>query len=248
MKTLAAVSALLLLAGCTPVHQAAAPRPRAPQSWTAVLVAGDGSIPVFDNATGRMADLMEAIGTRPGDIQRFSDAPDMLAQPHVQLASKARVLAGIAAMHPQRGQACFVFMTSHGAHGPGLYLAAHDEFISPDELAAALGEGCGAAPTVAVVSACYTGDFARPPVTAPNRIVLAAAAADRPSFGCGAGAQYAFYDECLIGSLQSLPRDWPEVIRDTGRCVAQLEAKDKETPSMPQSSVGASAAGLPVPG
>ena len=246
MKAL--VIALLLLAGCAPVQQAAAPRTPAPQSWTAVLVAGDGSIPVFDNATSRMADLLAAVGTSPGDIHRFSDAPDMLAQPHVQLASKTRVLNAIAAMHPQPGQACFVFMTSHGAHGPGLYLAAHDEFISPDDLASALDEGCGAAPTVAVVSACYTGDFARAPVATPNRIVLAAAAADRPSFGCGAGAQYAFYDECLIGSLHSLPRDWPEVIRDTGRCVAQLEAKDKETPSMPQSSVGASAAGLPVPG
>ncbi len=53
-------------------------------------------------------------------------------------------------------------MTSHGAHGPGLYLAAHDEFLSPDDLDAALGAGCGAAPTVAIVSACYTGDFARP--------------------------------------------------------------------------------------
>ncbi len=78
--------------------------------------------------------------------------------------------------------------------------------------------------------------------------MLTAAAADRPVLRLRRRAQYAFYDECLIGSLQSLPRDWPEVIRDTGRCVAQLEAKDKETPSMPQSSVGASAAGLPVPG
>ena len=247
MKTFAAI-ALLLIAGCAPVQQAAAPQRPAPQSWTAVLVAGDGSIPVFDNATGRMADLLAAVGTGPGDIRRFSDAPDVLARPHVQLASKARVLDGIAALHPRPGQACFVFMTSHGAHGPGLYLAAHDEFISPGELAAALDEGCGAAPTVAVVSACYTGDFARPPVAAPNRVVLAAAAADRPSFGCGAGAQYAFYDACLIESLHSLPRDWPEVIRDTGRCVAQMEAKDKEQPSMPQSSVGAAAAGLPVPG
>ena len=241
--------ATILLAGCTATRQAAGPaRLPSPQRWDAVLVAGDGSIPVFDNATSRIADLLAAVGTTPGDIHRFSDAPDILAQPRVQLASKARVLEGIASLHPQPGQACLVYMTSHGAHGPGLYLAAHEEFISPDELASALDRGCGAAPTVAIVSACYTGNFARPPMTGPNRIVLTAAAADRPSFGCGAGAQYAFYDECLIRTLHALPRDWPEVITDTGRCVSELEAHDKEPPSLPQSSVGANAAGLPVPG
>ncbi len=82
-------------APCRVHARSSRPPPRARgrrSSWAAVLVAGDGSIPVFDNATGRMADLLEAVGTRPGDIHRFSAAPDMLAQPHVQLASKARVL------------------------------------------------------------------------------------------------------------------------------------------------------------
>ena len=139
-------------------------------------------------------------------------------------------------------------MTSHGAHGPGLYLAAHEEFLSPDELDTALSAGCAASPTVAIVSACYSGVFAQPPMARPNRIVLTAAAADRPSFGCGAGAEYAFYDECLIRSLHSLPRDWPEVIADTGSCVAGLEARDKQPASMPQSAVGPAVARLPVPG
>ena len=243
-----ATALLLLLAGCAPTQQAAAPRAPGPQRWVAALVAGDGSLPVFDNATAQLAGLLAAVGTPPGDIHRFSAAPDVLAQPRVQLASKARVLEGIAALRPQPGQACLVFMTSHGAHGRGLYLAAHEEFLTPGELAAALDEGCGAAPTVAVVSGCYTGEFAREPVAAPNRVVLTAAAADRPSFGCGAGAQYTFYDECLLQSLHSLPSGWPAVITETGRCVTALEARDKEPASMPQSTVGVAAGALPVPG
>ena len=111
-----------------------------------------------------------------------------------------------------------------------------------------MDSGCGTAPTVAVVSACYTGAFAQPPMARPNRIVLTAAAADRPSFGCGAGQQFAFYDECLLRSLHSLPRNWPEVIADTGRCVAALEKRDGEPASMPQSTVGTDATGLAVPG
>ncbi len=242
-----AIALLLLLAGCAPTRQAL-PRAPAPQRWVAALVAGDGSLQVFDNATAQVAGLLAAVGTQPGDIHRFSAAPDVLAQPRVQLASKARVLEGIASLRPRPGEACLVFMTSHGAHGRGLYLSPHEEFVTPGELAAALDEGCGAAPTVAVVSGCYTGDFARAPVAGPNRVVLAAAAADRPSFGCSAGSQYTFYDACLLQALHSLPSGWPGVIADTGRCVTALEARDKEPASMPQSAVGAAAGAVPVPG
>ena len=72
----------------------------------------------------------------------------------------------------------------------------------------------------------------------PNRIVLTAAAADRPSFGCGAGRELAYYDQCLLGSLDSLPRDWRDVIGETDRCVTRLEAAEHEPPSNPQSYVG----------
>ena len=238
---------VLLVSGCAATRQAA-PRMPGQQRWAAVLVAGDGSIPVFDNATGRMAALLEAAGTPAADIRRFSDAPDMLSRPHVQLASKARVLAGIAGLRPQPGQSCLVFMTSHGAQNAGFLLAAHDEVLTPGELDAALEAGCGTAPTVAVVSACYSGGFAQPPMARPNRVVLTAAAADRASFGCDAGAEYAFYDDCLLQTLQARPGGWPEVIADTARCVARLEAEHKQPASSPQSVVGPAATGLAVPG
>ena len=98
------------------------------------------------------------------------------------------------------------------------------------------------------MSACYTGDFARPPMARPNRIVLTAAARDRPSFGCGAGAEYAFFDDCLLRTLHSLPADWRAVVAGTGQCVTQLETRDNEPPSLPQNSLGAAVADLPVPG
>ncbi len=239
---------LLLLAGCVPVQQAASVRPAGTQHWVAVLAAGDASIPAFDNATEAMARLLERSGVPAGDIHRLSASPDALSKPHVQVATRARVLDSIAALQPAPGQACLVFITSHGAHGPGVYLAPRTEFLSPDDLDTALRAGCGAAPTVAIVSACYTGAFAGPPVAQPNRIVLTAAAADRPSFGCGAGREYAYYDQCLLGSLDSLPRDWRDVIGETDRCVAGLEAAEHEQPSDPQSYVGSAAASLPVAG
>ena len=248
MMARAALLLVVLLAGCARLEQASPARGAGSQRWVAVLVAGDGSIPVFDNATGAMAGLLERSGVPNDDIHRLSASPDALSKPHVQVATRARVLDSVAAMHPAPGQACLVFITSHGAHGPGVYLAPRTEFLSPDDLDTALRAGCGSAPTVAIVSACYTGAFAGPPVAQPNRIVLTAAAADRPSFGCGAGRELAYYDQCLLGSLDSLPRDWRDVIGETDRCVTGLETAEHEPPSDPQSYVGRNAAGLPVAG
>ena len=246
-----AVLLLLLLAGCVPPPPPAPAEeaPAAPtQTWTAVLVAGDGSLPVFDNATVRMQALLEAAGTPASRIHRLSAAPATLARPHVQIATRLRVVDTIAHLQPAPGEACFVYLTSHGAHGPGVYLAPRSEFLSPAELDAALQAGCGSAPTVAIVSACYTGDFAQPPMTRPNRIILTAASADRPSFGCGAGREFAYYDQCLLQTLADHPADWAAVIATTGQCVTGLEQRENQTPSLPQSAIGEAVATLPPPG
>ncbi len=246
--------ALLVLAGCVqPRGEAsAAPKPAAhlpaKQRWVAVLVAGDGSIPVFDNATGRVAAMLEAGGTPPRDIHRLSANPAALARTRAQVATRARVMDAVAGLRPRAGEACLVFITSHGAHGPGVYLAPRREFLSPADLDAALAAGCGGAPTVAIVSACYTGGFAAPPMAAPNRVVLTAARADRPSFGCDAGRELAFYDACLLQTLSAAPHAWAKVAAGADRCVARMEASEHERPSEPQSAIGAQVAGLAVIG
>ncbi len=239
--------ALLALGACAPA-QVAAPPPAAAQRWVAVLAAGDGSLPVFDNATGRMQALLERAGTPAANIHRLSAAPDMLAQPLLLQATRARVLSAVASLHPSPGQACLVFITSHGAPGRGVFLSPRREFLTPADLDGALAAGCGTAPTVAIVSACYSGSFAAAPTTAANRIVLTAARADRSSFGCGAGEDLAYYDKCLLASLDARPVGWAAAVAETERCVARLEAAEHERPSEPQSAIGAAAAALPVVG
>ena len=238
---------LAVLASCVPPPRAEAPVARQPQRWVAVVVAGDGSLPVFDNATGRMLDLLRRSGSAAETV-RLSAAPKMLAQPRVMLATRLRVLDAIANLRPGPGEACMVFLTSHGAHGPGVYLAPRTEFISPSDLDSALRSGCGAVPTVVIVSACYTGDFARPPMARPNRIILTAARADRPSFGCGAGVELTNYDGCLLNSLAVPDAGWPAVIASTDACVTKLEARDHEPASDPQSYIGTAVAQLPALG
>jgi hypothetical protein len=218
-----------------------------PPPMRAVLVAGDGGLRVFDNAVTAMAAwLRETSKPEPDTVVRLSANRRMIARLRVESASWQHIMRAIEAMKPASGQACFVFITSHGIHGEGVALSYDDHVLTPAALDRALSTGCGTAPTVAIVSACYSGSFARPPVARPNRIVLTAARADRPSFGCGADEAYTFFDECLLHSLDRGPH-WRDVFAATQSCVEQREVREDEAPSMPQGWFGAAVDDLPVP-
>ena len=216
--------------------------------WKAVLVAGDGSIPVFDDAVADVAArLQERDGVAPGDIQRLSATPAIVARGRERPASLDNVLDAVGSMRPAAGQGCFVFATSHGAPGYGLVLNADGrEALSPAALNRALARGCGDAPTVVVVSACFSGIFARPPITRANRIVLTAARPDRASFGCGAGRAYTVYDRCLLNAMDA-GGAWRQVFRTVRGCVAAEEREGGFTPSEPQAWFGQAVADLTLP-
>jgi len=247
-----------LLAACVVIAFAlhAAPRDDAAQGGAvpdeaaqmrAVLVAGDGGLRVFDNGVAGMAAwLRSTAGIAPFQITLLSASPEVIARQRIESASWHHVMRAIAAMKPAPGQGCFVFVTSHGIKGEGVALSYDDSVLRPAALDRALAAGCGNAPTVAIISACYSGGFARPPITRPNRIVLTAARADRPSFGCGAGETYTFFDRCLLDSLDRGPR-WRDVFAATRSCVERREAQDDDFPSMPQGWFGAAVADLPLP-
>ena len=225
----------------------AAPRGDSGQGMRVVLVAGDGGLDVFDNGVAGVEAWLRDTGEgAPDRIVRLSASPAVIARDRVEPASERHIMQAIESMNPASGQACFVFITSHGIKGEGVALSYDDSVLRPAALDRALTTGCGDAPTVAIVSACYSGSFARPPMARPNRIVLTAARADRPSFGCGAGETYTFFDECLLHSLDRGP-GWQAVFAATRSCVSQHERREGEVPSMPQGWFGAAVADLPVP-
>jgi hypothetical protein len=78
--------------------------------------------------------------------------------------------------------------------------------------------------------------------------VLTAAAADRVSFGCGAGDQYTYYDQCLLQQFDGAAT-WQQLAIATRSCVEALERRMAVSlPSQPQIFVGAAVADLKVPG
>jgi hypothetical protein len=213
--------------------------------WKAVLVAGDNAEPVFDNALAAMTGWLTARGVRPGDIHRLSANPGP-RDPAAEPATLHGILQRIGLLQPRQGERCLVFLTSHGQRGEGAWLAYSGEFLRPAALARALAVGCAGAPTVVIVSSCYSGAFSQGAMRAPNRVVLTAARADRPSFGCQADRTYTVYDECLLASL---PRSatWRAVNRATQACVRGRERRLNVLPSQPQAAIGAAVRSLAVP-
>jgi hypothetical protein len=237
-RLIAALGAALILLAI------ALPRAAAAEHWRAVLVAGDTAQPVFDNAIHAVAAWLTDHGIADADIHRLAASAGGRNRA-VEPATLRRILDRIAALQSGPDDGCFVFITSHGGRGLGIYLSRQDEMLTPKALARALAQGCGEAPTVVVVSGCYSGSFAQPPMAAPNRIVLTAARADRSSFGCAADRTYTDYDACLLGSLAHA-MTWQAVFAETKDCVSRREHQLGETPSLPQAAFGAAVRNLPL--
>jgi hypothetical protein len=213
--------------------------------WQAVLAAGDTAQPVFDNAVAAFRYWLSERGVPDSEMHRLSARP-VPGDPTTEPATQGRLLGRIAGLSGLAGDRCLIFITSHGDHDGSVVLAYADEMLRPALLARTLNIGCGRVPTVVIVSSCFSGAFAAGPMLAPNRIILTAARADRPSFGCQADRTFTVYDECLLGALPR-SRLWRSVYELTLACVRRREQQMDVLSSEPRGYFGAAVRDLPLP-
>ena len=128
LRRLLPAAALVLMAWTA--HADGAPSgPGTKAPYQAVLIAGDDSLPVFDNAVGDVEGMIRRAGAATG-VTRLSATAAAIAG-GARPATLAGVLNAVAALHPAPGQACLVYATSHGVHARGVYLAAQEEVLTP---------------------------------------------------------------------------------------------------------------------
>jgi len=213
--------------------------------WRALAAAGEDNAPVFDNAVDKMAEILSTRGVMP--VDRFTSDPG-LQQPDRPITTAENMLAALNAKHPGPGQGCLVFLTSHGSRH-GLVLTDdldNDRNLNRSTLGRILDEGCGSAPTVAIVSGCFSGIFIGAVTEAPNRIILTAARDDRTSFGCSAEEQFTYFDDCLFQSWPKAPT-FVALYRATDACVRGKENALGVVHSEPQAYFGDQVANLALP-
>ena len=252
IRVAALVALLTSLIGCTPDSGAAPPSGRSTAMatlpgdvpavrWHAVLIAGDNNSPSFDNGIDALRDKLSARGVR--DIRMLTSDPGR--NPSAEVATASNVSSAL--RNANGAEACLAFITSHGTEA-GVVLRQANGVVRPSALDNALDAGCGTLPTVVVVSACHSGVFLTPAMRQSNRVVLTAAAADRVSFGCGAGDLFTYYDQCLLQQFDAAST-WGQLAQATRTCVQNLEkSMGIRTPSQPQIFVGSAVANLRLPG
>jgi hypothetical protein len=214
-------------------------------TYKAVVVAGDGGYTAFDNAATNFATWLQR--NRVVDEQDMRRFGKSFGRNDIQPARVHDVIEAISELRPAGNQACIVFMTSHGLRNRGMQLATGGDVLTPSQLDAALERGCGNAPTIVIVSGCFSGMFAEEPVARPNRIVLTASSAAQRSFGVGAQPTYMAFDECLQRAVQN-NGTWNAVYSEVRECVSRKEHDYGLTAaSDPQARFGWAVGNMPLP-
>ncbi|HST91106.1 MAG TPA: C13 family peptidase [Brevundimonas sp.] len=216
---------------------AAAQTPSRFQNWTSLIVSADWRdgrgrpIDAFDNARHDLVEAFLAAGLPRETMVDYSLRPT----PGMIEVTASNIVDGLTET-AERGRAgCLLYFTSHGS--PTSMVFGDAAPMTPDMMVNIVRRACDARPTVVIVSACYSGIFVDG-LKAPNRMVLTAASRTRPSFGCGAGERYPWFDGCV---LETLPKaaDFLALAAGARACVARKEQEfGVEAASEPQLFVG----------
>jgi hypothetical protein len=184
----------------------------------------------------------ERFGTRGHSAVLASDGNALTTRPLANTKNIEMALKGIGKLMNRDKDVLVLFITSHGAEGivsvgvNGLPL----NQITPDSLKRGL-DAAAIKNRVLIISSCHAGSFI-PALENPNTLVIAAAAADRTSFGCANGREWTYFGDALFNHAL---REETSFIAAFGKAKALIERWEFwrslmwQKPSNPQMSVGA---------
>jgi hypothetical protein len=214
-----------------------------------LAVAGDGSQEVFRREVDFVQQEFAArFGTAGRTVALVNSRNTVASAPLATVSSIRESLKAIAMRMNRDEDVLFLFLTSHGSHDH--VLALHQNGmqlpgLTPATLASLVKES-GIRWKVVLVSACYSGGFIEP-LQDGQTLVIAAARADRTSFGCADENDFTYFGRAFF--KESLPKaasfqdafHKAEVLVDkwertgTGDAAAAAKPKEEEH-SLPQIS------------
>jgi hypothetical protein len=135
----------------------------------------------------------------------------------------------------------FVILTSHGSPQGIAEKGGGVEGILPPKTLASLLAQSRVRQKVLLVSACYAGVYI--PLADPDTLVITAADADHPSFGCEAGASWTYFGDAFFNKALRRATGKPEpldrIFADAAGLVRARELSQGFEPSNPQIAGGA---------
>jgi hypothetical protein len=189
---------------------------------------------VFESeAKGAARILEQQLGAKGRSIVRFNTKRRAGATPETLLA--AAEAAG-RTLDPAEDIVVLV-LTSHGApEGIGLVAGRDNRLVTPGDVRALL-ERTRAQHRVVIVSACYSGVFAQQ-LADERTLVITAAAADKPSFGCRDGATWTYFGDAFFNKALRGEARLDTAFEKARGLVTQREKREGFDPSNPQIAGG----------
>jgi hypothetical protein len=193
-----------------------------------------GGQSVFESEARGAADVLSQRLAEAQAVVRFNTKRGGAATP-AALAAALKTAGG--AMDPAK-DVLVVTLTSHGSpDGLAVTAGRRSGVLSPAMLKGML-DASGARYRIVIVSACYSGVFARA-LADPRTLVITAAASDRPSFGCQDGATWTYFGDAFFNQALRRQASLENVFAEAKRLVTERERREGFEPSNPQIAGGA---------
>ena len=131
----------------------------------------------------------------------------------------------------------FLILTSHGSRD-GLAVVAGRlvETLKPSNLSEMLGR-TGVRNKVVIISACYSGVFI-PRLADAETLVITAADADHPSFGCEDKAKWTYFGDAFFNAALRRANNLKDAFLMARSLVLKRELREGFEPSHPQMAGG----------
>ena len=131
----------------------------------------------------------------------------------------------------------FLILTTHGSPaGLAVKAGALTQVLTPPNLADMLVR-TGVRHKAVVISACYSGVFI-PPLANPDALIITAADANHPSFGCQDGAKWTYFGEAFFNAALRKAKSVKEAFAVARELVTKRELRERFEPSNPQMAGG----------
>jgi hypothetical protein len=203
--------------------------------------AGVGDQKVFSQEIGLASRVLsERYSMNGRGLSLINDERDLERAPLASVSGLKYALRGVAQRMNVDRDVLFLSISSHGAKDPAIAVSNSQlplNDLTDEDLAEALSDSA-IKWRVIIISACYAGGFIDS-LKNPQTIVIAAAAADRTSFGCSNDRDLTYFGEAFYRDALPEARSLRDAFEKAKAAIAVRERREHVDPSKPQAYFGA---------